>query len=136
MQQGYNFMTKNYNKENYKDDDKFLEKMSIIQFLKFLNNRDERIETQIEVYGLEEFLHFTGKEEAIDILKNHLEQGIDYLEQNFAIVKIITEERIAIWNNRPVLRYKDEEFPLNSIFGTSLRQKESEYWVANFNIYS
>lgn len=135
MQQGYNLMTEDYNKEHYADDN-FVEKISLIQFLKMLNEGTKRIDTQIEVYGLEEFLYFTGKEKGIRILRKYLDKGINYLTSNFAFIKIITKKRISIWNGKPVIRYKNKEYPLTNIFGTSLRQKETEYWVANLNINS
>ncbi|TDP89641.1 hypothetical protein C7957_1232 [Halanaerobium saccharolyticum] len=128
-------MTKIYNKENYLDEE-FVEKMSIIQFMKLLDKKDKRIETQIEVYGLEEFLYYTGKEEGIKILKKYFDKGIDYLSNNFAIIKIILEQKISVWNGKPIIKYKNEEYPLTNIFGTSLKQQESEFWTANTNINS
>ncbi|MFW5890961.1 MAG: hypothetical protein ACOCUI_01980 [bacterium] len=128
-------MTKAYNKENYVDDE-FIEKMSIIKFMKLLDKKNIRIETQIEVYGLEEFLHYTGKEEGIEILKKYFDKGIDYLSNNFALIKIILEKRISVWNGKPIIKYKNKEYPLTNIFGTSLKQQDSEFWTANININS
>lgn len=135
MQMGYNLMTKTYNKKNYKDDD-FVEQMSIIEFMKLLDKKDKRIETQIEVYGLEAFMHYMGKEEGIKIIEKYFDKGIDYLNKSFAFIKIILEQKISVWNGKPVIKYKNEEYPLINIFGTSLKQQESEFWTANININS
>ncbi|MCK8825906.1 hypothetical protein [Fuchsiella alkaliacetigena] len=135
MQQGYNLMTQNYNQQYYQDDD-FVERMSIMKFLKMVQEENKYIDYSLEIYGLEEFLCFLGKEDANDLLTEILGKGVNYLTDNFATIKVITENKIVIWNNKAVLKYSNEEFPLGNIFGSSLRQEDTEYWVANLNIDS
>ena len=135
MQQGYNLMTEKYNKKHYEDDD-FVEKVSIVKFIRLLDESDKRIDTQIEVYGIEELLHFLGEEEGIRTLKSYFDEGIEYLTENYAFIKIITRNKISVWQGTPFLNYKNNRYPLTKLFGTSLRQQETEYWTANININS
>lgn len=135
MRQGYNLMTQDYNKKHYQDDD-FIDKMSIMKFLKMVQEGKKHINGPLEVYGLEEFLYFLEKEQGSKLLTAVLSEGVNYLTGHFAAVKMITENKIVIWHNRPVLKYRNEEFALDNIFGSSLRQEDTEYWVANLNIDS
>lgn len=128
-------MTKDYNKANYQDDD-FVEKMSIVKFLRMVKEGQKYLDYPIEVYGLEEFLYFLDDNNGKELLSKVLGSGVNYLVDNFATIKIITDNKIASWHNKAVLKYKNEEFSLDYIFGSSLRQEDTEYWVANLNIDS
>lgn len=126
MRPGFNFIDEEYIKK--KEYEKIENKISIIEFLKKLQNHELQKSEEIRVTGLT-FLLFKSKywEKIGSLIKNILVNQVDYLQKKKPRVQFEIRGSLEEWRNIEI-SYQSEEYQLNKIFGNLDYIDEGYYW--------
>jgi hypothetical protein len=117
--------------------DIFKEKISIIQFLKDLNE-GRKFPSDFAVYGLDSLLYYAEDREKIaKYIRNVLQDNANHLAIGNYIIQIVIEGDIKIVESdeRPRVVYKNEEFPLYPVIGR-VRRLDLKHFHAPLNLQS
>jgi len=117
--------------------DIFKEKISIIQFLKDLNE-GKRFPPDFSVYGLDALLYYAEDREGITkYMRNILQDNANHLVSGNYIIQIIIEGDIKVVESdeRPRVVYKNEEFSLYPVIGR-VKRLDLKHFHAPLNLQS
>jgi len=117
--------------------DIFKERISIIQFLKDLND-GKRFPPDFAVYGLDSLLYYADDRERIaKYIRNILQDNANHLASGNYIIQIIIEGEIKVVESdeRPRVVYKNEEFPLYPVIGR-MKRLDLKHFHAPLNLQS
>lgn len=115
----------------------FKERIGIIQFLKNLNE-GKRFPPDFAVFGLDALLYYTEDRERIaKYIRNILQDNANHLVTGNYIIQIIIEGDIKVVESdeRPIVVYKNEEFPLYPVIGR-VRRLDLKHFHAPLNLQS
>lgn len=115
----------------------FKEKISIIQFLKELNE-GKKFPLDFAVYGLDTLLYYAeDRDEIAKYIRNILQDNANHLFAGSYIIQIIIEGdmKVVESNERPHVVYKNEEFNLYSVIGR-VKQLDLKHFHAPLNLQS
>lgn len=117
--------------------DIFREKISIIQFLKDLND-DKRFPRDFAVYGLDSLLYYAeDREEIAKYIRNILQDKANLIVSGNYIIQLVIEGDIKVVESdeRPRVVYKNEEFHLYPVIGR-VKRLDLKHFHAPLNILS
>ena len=117
--------------------DIFKERISIIQFLKDLNE-GRRFPPDFAVFGLDSLLYYAeNREKMARYIRNILQDNANLLASGNYIIQIVIEGDIKVVesNERPRIVYKNEEFPLYTVIGR-VRRLDLKHFHAPLNLQS
>lgn len=117
--------------------DIFKEKISIIQFLKDLNE-GRRFPPDFAVLGLDTLLYYAeDKERIAKYIRNILQDNANHLVAGNYIIQIVIEGDIKVVESdeRPMVVFKKEEFPLYPVI-SRVRRLDLKHFHAPLNLQS
>ncbi|RKX76683.1 MAG: hypothetical protein DRP87_11195 [Spirochaetes bacterium] len=117
--------------------DIFREKISIIQFLKGLNEA-RRFPPDFAVYGLDAFLYYAqDRDETSKYIRNILQDNANHLVSGNYIIQIVIEGDIKVVESdeRPRVVYKNEEFHLYPVIGR-VKRLDLKHFHSPLNLQS
>jgi len=115
----------------------FEEKISIIQFLKDLNEGKE-FPPDFAVFGLDTLLYYSeDKEKIAKYIRNILQDNANHLVTGNYIIQVVIEGDLKVVESdeRPRVVYKNEEFSLYSVFGR-VKRLDLKHFHAPLNLQS
>ena len=117
--------------------DIFNERVSIIQFLKDLNE-DKRFPPDFAVFGLDSLLYYAkDRDEIGKYIRNILQDNANQLVAGGYIIQIVIEGDIKVVESdeRPRVVYKNEEFHLYPVIGR-VKRLDLKHFHAPLNLQS
>lgn len=130
MDIGFNIIEKN-NPNIFKD------KISIIQFLKDLNEGN-RFPRDFAVYGLDALLYYAEEREEISkYIRTILQDNANLLVGGNYIIQFVIEGHIKVVESdeKPIIVYKSAEFSLYPVIGR-VRRLDLKHFFAPLNLLS
>lgn len=122
------------NEEALDDDDEFDERMSIVEFLRRVDEMDD-LPYDIAVVGLDSYLRGAeNSEEISEFIHDILSERVNFLMTNNPRVQFVVDN-VEYWDE-PVLPDDDDRIELNTIFRGSLEQMGPGWYSSNLNVTS
>ena len=122
------------NEEALEDGDRFEEKMSVVEFLRRVDDMSD-LSYDIAVYGLDSFLRAAeNPEEISEFIHDILAERVNFLMTNNPRVQFVVGN-VEYWDE-PVLPDGDDRIELNTIFSGSLEQVGPGWYSSNLNVTS
>lgn len=116
------------------DSDEFEERMSVVEFLRRVDDMDD-LPYDIAVVGLDNYLRGAeDPEEISEFIHDILSERVNFLLANNPRVQFVVDN-VEYWDE-PVLPDDDERIELNTIFRGSLEQMGPGWYSSNLNVTS
>ncbi len=116
------------------DGDKFDERMSVVEFLRCVDDMDD-LPYDIAVFGLDSYLRGAEDPEKVcEFIHNILSERVNFLLANNPRVQFVVDN-VEYWDE-PKLPDGDEKIGLNTIFRGRLEQVGSGWYSSNLNVTS